>query len=45
MTEPLGKDQAPPALSWGFCSTRSRPVRAANRSIVAPSAHCGAVTS
>ncbi len=35
----------PPALGWGFCSTRSRPGRAANRSIVAPSAHCGALTS
>ena len=42
-TEPLGRVQAPPALSWGFCSIRSRPGRAANRSIVAPSAHCGRV--
>ena len=40
-TEPLGSVQAPPALSWDFCTTRSSPGRAANRTIDAPSAHCG----
>ena len=41
----VGQVHLPPASGWGFCSIRSRPVRAANRSIVAPSAHCGAQRS